>query len=116
MNHLERLKIEIPGVSIPDANLSIYLAEQSLSPTIEYVPENIDSKIAIYKCALAILESLANDPNLMKSYKTDDITVSEFADNLQSRIDQLDSKIRRLIADHNRSQQSSRTFYLFGQY
>jgi hypothetical protein len=37
----------------------------------------------------------------MKAYKTEDISVTEFSQNLQSRIDQLERKIRMLRDDEN---------------
>lgn len=35
----------------------------------------------------------------MKNYKQDDISVSQFAENIQSRIDQLERKIRTMKTD-----------------
>lgn len=116
MDNLSRLKMEVPESQIADDQLSIYLLEQSLSPTMEYVPDSKANQIGIYQAALSILNSIANSPVLMRSYKTDDITVSEFSDNIQSRIDQLDSKIRKLNAEFTRSQSKSNTFFLYGNY
>lgn len=114
MNNLSRLKLETPNLSIPDEQLSIYLLENSIVPEADYIPIDKSNQIAIYSCALSVLESLANDPNLMKSYKTDDITVSEFAENIQSRIDQLTTKIRSMRAEQVKaSQPQTNTFMLF---
>ena len=57
----------------------------------------LDDKVSlnILKSALSILESVANQPALMKDYKQDDISISQFHENLQNRIDQLEIKIRR---------------------
>lgn len=115
MNNLSRLKMEIPETQLPDEQLSIYLQEQSLDPVTEYVPADPDNNIAILSAALAVLESFSNNVNLMKNYKSDDISVSSFSDNIQNRITQLDSKIRKLSTNRRQSSQSS-IQYLFGNY
>ncbi|QDH19782.1 hypothetical protein [Saccharibacillus brassicae] len=114
MNNLSRLKMETPNLSITDDQLSIYLLENSIIPEADYLPTDKLNQIAIYSCALSVLESIANDPQLMKSYRTDDLTVSEFAENIQSRIDQLTTKIRSMKAEQVRSSQpQTNVFSLF---
>lgn len=93
MTNLERVKMEIKDINLTDAELEIYLMEQDLTATNEYT--KVDN-LQILKTTLAILESIANNPSMMKSYKTDDISVSNFSENIQSRIDQLNRKIREL--------------------
>ena len=100
MTNLERLKLEIKGIDLTDDELSIYLAENELNPNDEYNPKDKTTHKNILKTALAILESIANNPQLMKEYKTDDITITQFSDNLNARIDALDRKIRQ-IPDNN---------------
>jgi len=99
MTNLERLKMATDGVEIIDANLLIYLEENDLISIAEYVPASNTNKKQIYKTALAILESIANSPSTMKDYKNDDISISNFAENLQSRISQLEKKIRQIPSD-----------------
>lgn len=96
MNNLERLKLEIKDINLTEPELSIYLQENSLTPTEEYNPELNTNKRNILKTALSILESIANNPNLMKNYKKDDITISQFSENIQARIEQLERKIRQM--------------------
>jgi|LSQX01.1.fsa_nt_gb fructoselysine-6-P-deglycase FrlB-like protein len=96
LNNLERLKMEIRDINLTEEEQSIYLQENALNPTIEYSPESVTNKRNILKTALSILESIANNPATMKNYKKDDITVSQFAENIQSRIDQLERKIRQM--------------------
>lgn len=96
MNNLQRLQLEIKDINLTQAELSIYLQENSLAPTDEYNPESNTSKRNILKTALSILESIANNPATMKNYKQDDITVSQFSENIQARIDQLERKIRQM--------------------
>ena len=93
MTNLERLKMDIKGINFTDAELEIYLLENNLAATSEYTKQD---NLNILKTTLAILESVANNPSMMKSYKTDDITVQDFAENLQNRIDQLNRKIREI--------------------
>ncbi len=114
MNNLSRLKMETANSSIPDEQLSIYLLENSIDPVAEYIPTDKANQIAIYSCALSVLESLANDAQLLKNYKQDDITVSEFAENIQSRIDQLTTRIRIMKAEKLKEDQpQTNTFMLF---
>jgi len=113
MNNLERLKMEISDISYTDEELSVFLLENELGSTAEYNPESNTNKKNILKTALSILEAIANNPQLMKSYKTEDISVTEFSENLQSRIDQLERKIRMLPDDENVYQDGSSFVYIF---
>ena len=74
MTNLERLKMDIKGINFTDAELEIYLLENNLAATSEYTKQD---NLNILKTTLAILESVANNPSMMKSYKTDDITVQD---------------------------------------
>ncbi|GAB7386171.1 hypothetical protein BSNK01_00060 [Bacillaceae bacterium] len=112
MTNLERLRIEIKGVNYPDTELSIYLQENGLDPAALYNPQSNTNKRSIYLTALSVLESLANQPQLMKNYKEDDMTVSQFAENIQARIDQLERKIRSMRTDE---QADSNFFMLFSE-
>lgn len=99
--NLDRLKLEIQGITITDHELAIYLQESELTPSEEYNPQSATSKRNIYRAALSILESIANNPSSMKNYKADDLSVSQFHENLLSRIDQLERKIRTMKTDSN---------------
>lgn len=99
MLNLERLKMAIEGIDISDDKLLIYLEESSLISNEAYNPQSNSNKKAILKTALSVLEDIANNPQTMKNYKNDDITISNFAENLQSRIDQLEKKIRQIPDD-----------------
>ncbi|WP_274366223.1 hypothetical protein [Paenibacillus thermotolerans] len=112
MLNLERLKMEIRNIVYPDTELTVYLEENGLHADDEYNSQSATNKRAIHLTALSILESLANDPALMKKYKLDDITVSDFAENLQNRIDQLERKIRMMAVSDNETSQTN-TFMLF---
>lgn len=96
MNNLQRLQLEIQGIELTHEEIQVYLAESGLKHYEEYNLESNKSKKAIYQTALSILESVANNPTLMKDYKQDDMTITAFHENLLARIDQLESKIRRM--------------------
>lgn len=96
MTNLERLKMEIAGIELPHEELLVYLEESGLDGYAEYNASSKSNKRAIYETALSILHSLANQPHLMKNYKQDDMTVSEFAKYLQARINQLEAKVRQM--------------------
>lgn len=112
MTNLERVLIETKGMQLELSELEVYLQENGLNPSEEYNSDNKQNTIKIYQTALSILESIANNPSLMKDYKQDDISVSNFADALQNRIDQLDSKIRRMKIEHE-NESKSNVFMLF---
>ncbi|WP_110932384.1 hypothetical protein [Paenibacillus bouchesdurhonensis] len=112
MTNIERIKMETKGVGYPDGEISIYLEENNLNPDDEYNPKSNANKRGIYSTALALLESLANQPALLKSYKHDDMTVYDFADSLQSRIKMLERKLRMMQASDDTTSNSN-TFMLF---
>jgi hypothetical protein len=108
MNNLQRLEMETKGIDLSQNELIIYLQENGLSPHEDYNATSADSKKAIYQTALSVLESVANNPSLMKNIRLDDMTVSEFHENLLSRIDQLTRKIRQMKSDN----QSNSDFFM----
>lgn len=103
MNNLQRLQMEVKGVELSQQELIIYLQENSLSPHEPYNANSPSAKRSIYQTALSVLESIANNPELMKNIKLDDMTVSEFHENLLSRIDNLERKVRTMRTDNNNS-------------
>lgn len=96
ITNLDRLQMEVQGIELQPAEAEVYLAEAGLVSTDQYNPSSVVNKRAILSTALSILSSLANNPTLMRQVKSEDITISHFADSLQSRIDQLDRRIRQL--------------------
>lgn len=111
MINAERLNMEI-GMTIPADQITIYLAEEGLTDTDNYDPNSKVNKRSIYAASLAILNSIANNPQTMKDYKEDDISVSAFADSIQNRIDQLERLIRMMPVSNDTAANSS-TFMLF---
>ena len=111
MTNLQRLMLEIKGIELDQNELAVYLAENGLNPHDEYNPQSATAKRNIYKTALSILESIANNPSLMRSYKLDDMTITDFHENLLNRIDQLERKIRSMKTDEQ--EQQGNVFMLF---
>ena len=113
MTNIERLKMEIRDIDIPDDELIVYLMESDLTFNDEYDPKSNTNKKAIYKTALSILESIANSPQTMKNYKTDDISITHFATNLEKRIDDLRRKIATMQNDELVSENDATFVYMF---
>lgn len=113
MTNIERLQLETKGINLKEDELSIYLEENDLEPLADYDPKSSTNKRNILRTALSILEGIANNPKLMREYKTEDITVMDFHQNLMNRIDALERKIR-LMADDNSVYQDGASFiYMF---
>jgi len=113
MTNSERLQMEVKSITLTTSELDIYLQENDLISNTDYNPTSNTNKRNILKTALSILESVANDVSLMKNYKQDDITVSQFHENLMSRIDQLERKIREIPNDDLAYQDGASFFYMF---
>lgn len=112
MNNIQRLQMEIKGIILDQSELVIYLEESDLLPHQEYNAKSATNKRNIYRAALSVLESIANSPSTLKNVKHEDMSVSDFATNIQNRIDQLEYKIRMLKTDEQ-AQLNSNTFMLF---
>jgi hypothetical protein len=114
MINIDRLKMEIKGVNITDEEIIIYLQENDLKDTDTYDPNSKTNLKNIYRTALSILESIANNPTGMKNYKTEDISITHFQNNLMQRIDYLNRKIRLMPDDDDISSDGGATLeYMF---
>jgi hypothetical protein len=100
MTYLDRIKLELQEITFNDEELTILAQENGINnPTSEYDPTSNTAKRAIYSTVLSVLEAIANNPNLMKNYKNEDISIMDFAESIQNRISQLERKIRLLPSD-----------------
>ena len=116
MTNQERLLMEIKGITLTTDEIAVYLQENGLDPNTQYDASNKATTRMIYETALSILESIANQPQLMKNYTSDDQTVSQFHENLTARIDQLEDKIRKMkIEEDKAANQNGSFFMLFNQ-
>lgn len=114
ITNMERLKMELEGIEIEDYKLDIYLIENDLTHNDTYNPTSKSNLKAIYKTAVSVLESIANNPKMMKNYKTDDISITHFHTNLTNRIDYLNRKIRMMPSDDDFGRDGGATIgYLF---
>ena len=114
MTNLQRLNLEINiNGAYTDEQLGVFLQENGLDATEDYDPNSNTNKKDIFKTALSILEAIANDPQLMKTYKTEDMTITDFADNLQNRIDALERRIRLLPDDYEVYNDGATFQYIF---
>ena len=71
-----------------------------------------DGLIPTVPILFVLLSIIVNQPSQMKNYKKDDISVSQFAENIQNRIEQLERKIRQMRIDDTKPE--TNTFILFG--
>jgi len=100
MTYLDRIKLELQDISFTDTELTVLAQENGIvNPTSEYDPTSNTAKRAVYSTVLSVLEAIANNPNLMKNYKNENISIMDFAESIQNRISQLERKIRLFPAD-----------------
>ncbi|MBZ4664474.1 MAG: hypothetical protein JG776_2192, partial [Caloramator sp.] len=86
MTYLERIKLELQDITFTDNELSILAQENGITnPSADYDPTSNTAKRAIYSTVLSVLEAIANNPNLMKNYKNEDISIMDFAESIQNR-------------------------------
>lgn len=104
--------METKSIPLEQNELAVYLQENSLDAYAEYNPESSTNKKQIFQSALGVLESVANDVSLMNSVKLDDMTISDFSESIQNRINQLERKIRTMKTDEEISK-SNPFFVMF---
>ena len=113
MNNLERLQMEVKGIDFEVDELIVYLMENDLTHNDEYDPTSNTNKKAIYQTAVNVLESLANNPQMMKNYKTEDLSITHFHTNLLNQIDNLNRKIRNMANDDMVSDNDATFVWMF---
>ncbi|MGG0666702.1 hypothetical protein ABE042_21735 [Viridibacillus arvi] len=70
MNNLQRLQMEVKGITLTDDEWNVYLLENVLTPNEVYdASSNINKKKKLSQTALSVLESIANSPTSMKTIK-----------------------------------------------
>lgn len=96
MTNLERLKLELNHKKYyKDNEYQVFLEENNLVPTGNYV--KADNEINLLKTVVAVLETLANDTDLMR--KIDDkniLSVDQAYKFLEKRIYRINNKIIEL--------------------
>ncbi|MDH4619961.1 MULTISPECIES: hypothetical protein [Brevibacillus] len=112
MDNKARLEMEIKGITLSPDEITVYLAENGLNANDTYNATDKAQTRMIYETALSILESIANQPQLMKNYTSDDQTVSQFHENLMARIDQLENKIRKMKSEESKAANTNGSFFM----
>lgn len=93
MTILQRLKLELSNKDYyTDEEYSMFLEENKLKPTDEYSKN--DDQIKLLQTVVSILETLANDVDLMRKIDSKDIISTDQAVKyLSLRIDTINKKI-----------------------
>lgn len=96
MTNLERLKLELNHKNYyKDIEYSVFLEENNLVPTNIYTKK--DNEINLLKTVVAILETLANDTDLMRKIDNKDImSIDQAYKFLEKRIYRINTKIIEL--------------------
>ncbi|MGE7219658.1 hypothetical protein ACQKJC_24790 [Priestia koreensis] len=102
MTNLKRFEMETQGINIPYEEAAIYLQEAGIDPESTYDATSLTSKKKLFKAVLGVLETISNNPALMKNYTSGEDTVSYFHNNLTKRINELERKIRMMQDDESK--------------
>ncbi|WP_338595202.1 hypothetical protein QJR28_09500 [Clostridium baratii] len=96
MTNLGRLKLELNHKNYyKDTEYSVFLEENNLVPTENYV--KADNEINLLKTVVSILETLANDTDLMRKIDNKDIiSIDQAYKFLEKRIYRINTKILEL--------------------
>ncbi|HII4500007.1 TPA: hypothetical protein ACY4SM_002031 [Clostridium perfringens] len=96
MTNLERLKLELNNKKYyKDSEYTVFLEENNLVPTGNYI--KADNEINLLKTVVSVLETLANDTDLMRKIDNKDImSIDQAYKFLEKRIYRINTKIIEL--------------------
>lgn len=95
MTNLERLKLELNNKEyFTDTEYITFLDENNLSPTEEYNKSN--SQRDLLWTVVDILESVANDVDLMRRIETEFTTTSDAVKHINDRIERIKNRIQSI--------------------
>ncbi|MBI5996813.1 hypothetical protein [Clostridium perfringens] len=96
MTNLERLKLELNNKNYyKDSEYTVFLEENNLVPTGNYI--KADNEINLLKTVVSVLETLANDTDLMRKIDNKDImSIDQAYKFLEKRIYRINTKIVEL--------------------
>lgn len=96
MTNLERLKLELNNKEYyTDDEYTVFLEENNLTPTDTY--DKTTMQIKLLETVVTVLETLANDVDLMRKIQTDDVaTIDQAYEWLEKRLNVLKNKIQEL--------------------
>ena len=111
MTNLERLKLELSNKEYyTDTEYNIFLEENGLTPTSEY--NKTTDNIKLLETVVGVLETLANDVDLMRKLDNKDLmSVSEASKYLQERISNIKSKIVEIKLNEDATYTNIRPFF-----
>ena len=90
-----KMELDLQSDDYIDSSTRMYMVENGLEPDEIYVANN-SNKRKVYMTVRDVLVKISNNPRIMKEYKTDEMSVTKFYDNLLNRIDRLDRQIRMM--------------------
>ena len=98
MTNLERLKLELNNKEyFTDGEYTIFLEENNLNSADEYNKSTMQRELLW--TVVDVLESLANDVDLMRKIKTEFTTTTEAVKFLNDRIERIKARIENLRDD-----------------
>ena len=111
MTNLERLKLELSNKEYyTDTEYNIFLEENGLTSTFEY--NKTTNNIKLLETVVGVLETLANDVDLMRKLDNKDlISVGEASKYLQERINNIKSKIVEIKLNEDVTYTNIRPFF-----
>lgn len=111
ITNLERLKIQLSKKQYySDEEYKMFLEENRLKPLFEYDKE--ENEIALLETVIAILETLANDVDLMRKIDNKDIvSIDQASKYLSTRIEDINRKI--LTLKEEKEENPSNISFLF---
>ncbi|MBU5311061.1 hypothetical protein KQI38_03410 [Tissierella carlieri] len=98
MNNIERLKLELNNREyFTDGEYAIFLEENNLNSIDEYDKSTMQRDL-LYT-VIDVLESLANDVDLMRKIETEFTTTSEAVKFINDRIERIKNRIENIRDD-----------------
>ena len=110
MNNLDRLKLELNNKEYyTDEEYTQFLSENDLAYDGEY--DKTTNQINLLYTVVDVLESVANDVDLMRKIETEFATTSDAVKHLNTRIDKIKERIHAILEEQDTEEYSS--FSLF---
>ncbi|MBD7909727.1 hypothetical protein [Clostridium cibarium] len=103
MDNLSRLKLELSNKEYyTNEEYSVFLGENNLVPSDTY--SKATNEINLLNTVIAILETLANDTDMMRKIDSKDVmTIDQASKYLESRISNINAKIIDIQESKNQS-------------
>ena len=110
MNNLQRLKLELNNKEyFTDEEYTQFLSENDLAYDGEY--DKTTNQTNLLYTVVDVLESVANDVDLMRKIETEFATTSDAVKHLNTRIDKIKERIHEILEEQDTEEYSS--FSLF---